>query len=72
MNIGIKPTFKETERTIEVHIINFNKKIYRKKVVVNILQKKREEKYFNHPDLLKKQIEDDILTAQKIISKYNR
>ena len=72
MNIGIKPTFKETERTIEVHIINFNKKIYRKKVVVNILQKIREEKYFNHPDLLKKQIEDDILTAHKIISKYNR
>jgi riboflavin kinase/FMN adenylyltransferase len=24
MNIGVKPTFRETERTIEVHIINFN------------------------------------------------
>ena len=68
MNIGVKPTFRETERTIEVHIINFNKKIYNKKVVVNILQKIREEKYFNHPDLLKKQIEDDISTAHKIIS----
>ena len=68
MNIGVKPTFKESERTIEVHIINFNKKIYNKKVVVNILKKIREEKYFNHPNLLKKQIEDDILTAHKIIS----
>ncbi len=71
MNIGVKPTFKESERTIEVHIINFNKKIYNKKVVVNILQKIREEKYFNHPVLLKKQIEDDILTANKIIGKNN-
>ncbi|GAI21298.1 unnamed protein product, partial [marine sediment metagenome] len=71
MNIGVKPTFRETERTIEVHIINFNKKIYNKKVVVNILQKIREEKYFNHPSLLKKQIEDDILTANKIIAKNN-
>ena len=71
MNIGVKPTFRETERTIEVHIINFNKKIYNKKVVVNILQKIREEKYFNHPDLLKKQIEDDILIAHKIIAKNN-
>ena len=69
MNIGVKPTFKESERTIEVHIINFNKKIYNKKVVVNILQKIREEKYFNHPVLLKKQIEDDILIAHKIIKK---
>ena len=71
MNIGIKPTFKESERTIEVHIINFNKKIYNKKVVVNILKKIREEKYFKHPSLLKKQIEDDILTANKIIGKNN-
>ena len=71
MNIGVKPTFRETERTIEVHIINFNKKIYNKKVVVNILQKIREEKYFNHPSLLKKQIENDILIAHKIIAKNN-
>jgi riboflavin kinase/FMN adenylyltransferase len=68
MNIGVKPTFKELERTVEVHIINFNKTIYNKKVVVNILQKIREERYFNHPSLLKKQIEDDILIANKMIS----
>lgn len=67
MNIGIKPTFKESERTIEVHIMNFNKEIYNKKVAVNVLQKIREEKYFKHPDLLKKQIEDDILTANKML-----
>ena len=68
MNIGFKPTFKETERTIEVHIINFNKKIYNKKVVVNILQRIREEKYFSNINLLKKQIENDILIAHKMVS----
>lgn len=68
MNIGFKPTFKETERTIEVHIINFNKEIYNKKVVVNILQRIRDEKYFKHPNLLKKQIGEDILVAHKMIS----
>jgi len=71
MNIGIKPTFKEIERTTEVHIINFNKKIYNKKIVVNILQKIREEKYFSNTNLLKKQIEEDILIAHKIIAKNN-
>jgi riboflavin kinase/FMN adenylyltransferase len=68
MNIGVKPTFKETERTIEVHIINFNKKIYNKKLVVNIFQKIREEKYFSNTNLLKKQIENDILIAHRMIS----
>lgn len=71
MNIGFKPTFKETERTIEVHIINFNKNIYNKKVVVNIFQRIRDEKYFSNANLLKKQIENDILTAGKIIDKLN-
>ena len=70
MNIGVKPTFRETERTIEVHIINFNRKIYTKKVVVNILQKLREEKFFKHPSLLKKQIEKDILIVHKMIEQY--
>ena len=70
MNIGIKPTFKETERTIEVHIINFNKKIYNKNVIVNTLQKIREEKYFSNTNLLKKQIEEDILIAHKMIEQY--
>jgi riboflavin kinase/FMN adenylyltransferase len=71
MNIGIKPTFKEKNKTVEVHIINFNKSIYNQVVNINILQKIRNEKYFNHPGLLKKQIEDDILKASKIIVKRN-
>lgn len=71
MNIGIKPTFKETERTIEVHIISFNEKIYNQKVVINVLQRIREEKYFSNANLLKKQIEEDILVASKIIDKLN-
>jgi len=72
MNIGVKPTFKETERTIEVHIINFNKKIYNKKVVVSVLQRIREEKYFSNTNLLIKQIENDILIANEIINKNYR
>lgn len=72
MNIGIKPTFKEKNKTVEVHIINFNKSIYNQVVNIDILQKIRNEKYFNHAGLLKKQIEDDILTASKIISKKYR
>lgn len=68
MNIGFKPTFEEKTLTIEVHIINFSKNIYGKMVCINLLQKLRDEKCFSHPNLLKKQIEEDILTAHKMIS----
>lgn len=71
MNIGIRPTFKETQRTIEVHIINFNQNIYNTKVTIDILKKIRNERYFNNTELLKKQIEKDILIASKLIDKRN-
>jgi len=67
MNIGFKPTFEEKHLTVEVHIINFDKNIYKEMVSINILQKIRDEKYFSHPNLLKKQIEEDILIAHKMI-----
>jgi len=67
MNIGFKPTFEEKQLTVEVHIINFDKNIYKEMVSINILQKIRDEKCFSHPNLLKKQIEGDILIANKII-----
>ncbi len=67
MNIGFKPTFEEKQLTVEVHIINFDKNIYKEMVSINILQKIRDEKCFSHPNLLKKQIEEDILIAHKMI-----
>ncbi len=71
MNIGIRPSFKETQRTIEVHIINFNQNIYNKKITISIFKKIRNERYFSNTELLKKQIEKDILIAGKIIDKRN-
>jgi len=71
MNIGIRPTFKEAQRTIEVHIINFKRNIYNKIITINILQNIRNEKFFSNTKLLKKQIEKDLLIACKIIDKRN-
>ncbi len=68
MNIGFKPTFEEKQLTVEVHIINFGKDIYKKMIGINILQKIRDEKCFSHPNLLRKQIEEDILIAHRMIS----
>ena len=72
MNIGFKPTFEEKQLTVEVHIINFGKDIYKKMIGINILQKIRDEKCFSHPNLLRKQIEEDISIAHKMIKKCNK
>jgi riboflavin kinase/FMN adenylyltransferase len=63
LNFGIKPTFsKDLKPIFEVHIFNFNKNIYSKKVRVRFLDFIREEKKFDNIEELKKQISFDIAT----------
>ena len=69
MNIGIKPTFRETERTVEIHIIDFNRDIYNQEISVNVLKKIRDEILFDNPQMLREQIEKDILIAYEMIKK---
>ena len=59
-NYGVKPTFDKTNPILEVHIFNFNKDIYRKKIKVNFLKFIREEKKFESVEKLKDQIIKDI------------
>lgn len=71
MNIGTRPTFNERNRTVEIHILDFNQSIYNKYLNIEILHKIRDEKYFPNAILLKKQIEKDILIARNIVDKRN-
>ncbi|MDQ6600954.1 riboflavin kinase [Bacillus salipaludis] len=68
MNIGVKPTFhKSYEKSIEVHIIDFNQNIYGEFVQVKVLYKIRNEQKFNNIQELKAQINKDIETAKSLI-----
>ncbi len=62
LNFGIKPTFSGTKPLFEVHIFNFDKQIYGKKITVELLDFIREEKKFNSVEELKLQIEKDCKT----------
>jgi riboflavin kinase/FMN adenylyltransferase len=63
LNFGIKPTFSGVQPLFEVHIFNFNKEIYGKKIGVELLEFIREEKKFNSIEELKQQIEKDALNC---------
>lgn len=66
-NLGWNPTFHDQEFSIEVHIINFHQDIYGKNLRVEFVKRLRDEVTFPGPEELIKQIERDILTAQKIL-----
>ncbi len=56
MNIGIRPTFEDGQKTIEVNIFNFNEDIYDKNIQVIVKTRLRSEIKFTNSEALKKQL----------------
>ena len=69
-NIGIKPTFSNNNRNIEVHLLDFYKDLYGIKIKVSFTRRLRKEKKFASPSELVKQIERDVLEARAESSKF--
>ncbi len=63
-NIGVRPTFSETNPVLEVHIFNFNGDIYDKDLEVSFLHFIRPERKFGNIDDLKLQIASDVQGAK--------
>ena len=72
MNIGTRPTFydhgHDKEPTIEVHLFNFNERVYSKDMEVVFIRKLRAEKKFNKIDSLIEQIKEDEKAARRILA----
>jgi len=66
VNVGTAPTFGENELTIEAHILDFNQDIYGREMIIEFLEKIRDEKKFSGVEELKRQISEDIVTARSI------
>ncbi len=63
-NIGVKPTFNDIKRNIEVHLLDFCQDLYGKQIKVSFTRRIRGEKKFATPTDLIKQIEIDINEAR--------
>jgi len=61
LNKGIRPTLKNQDNkpSIEIHIIDFGKKIYGEKITVKFIKKLRDEIKFDNIELLKQQLNKD-------------
>jgi riboflavin kinase/FMN adenylyltransferase len=69
-NIGYSPTFDDHQFTVEVHILDFEQRIYGDDIRVNFVQRIRDEKKFTSIDQLKDQIHKDIAVAREILSNW--
>ncbi len=66
-NIGIRPTIDAENVTIEVHLFDFNKDIYGKRISIAFLSRIRDEMRFNSLSELKVQLDRDALTAKELL-----
>jgi riboflavin kinase / FMN adenylyltransferase len=71
MNIGIKPTFENDpdHRTLEAHLLGFDRMIYDETIQVELIALIRHERKFAGVDELVVQINSDIQTAAAILSR---
>jgi riboflavin kinase/FMN adenylyltransferase len=66
-NIGSRPTFGDTERVVETHILDFSGDIYGSTLQVEFVARIRDERPFENPEALVAQIRRDIDTTQRIL-----
>ena len=67
-NIGYSPTFDDHVYTVEVHILDFDRRIYGDRIRVNFVERIRDEKKFSGLPELSEQIRKDIEYARQTIS----
>ena len=68
VNLGIRPTIAKdkSQRTLEIHLLDFNEDIYGKEIEIRFLQYLRPEKKFANADALVQQIQIDVNQARKL------
>ena len=68
MNIGTRPTFDGHQQTLEVNIFDFDDDLYGREISVSFVQRLRDEKYFDSPEALIRQLQIDSKQAKHILS----
>ncbi len=66
-NIGVRPTIDHGNLTIEVNIFDFNQDIYNKSIMIQFVDRLRDEKKFDNLAALKAQLEIDKKSSLQIL-----
>ena len=67
-SVGVRPTFGNGRRTVEVYILDFEDDIYGESVEVRFHRRIRDERAFDGVESLVKQIERDVADTRRILA----
>jgi riboflavin kinase/FMN adenylyltransferase len=70
-NIGVRPTFGETDVTVETHLLRYAGDLYGRRVRLAFVQRLRDERRFDDVDALRAQIEADQRRADRLFSRLS-
>ena len=59
LNIGTRPTYDGHALTLETHIFDFDDDIYGQRLALAFIDRLRDERRFDSPEELRKQLEED-------------
>jgi riboflavin kinase / FMN adenylyltransferase len=68
LNIGVRPTFGGRQRTVEVHLLDFSGDLYRRWLVVDVVERLRGETAFAGPEALRAAIAADVARARVVLA----
>jgi len=68
-NIGVRPTFDESERLIEVHLLDYHDDLYGKRLTVEFAHRLRPEMRFPDGAALAAQIGQDVARARELLGR---
>lgn len=66
-NIGVRPTFDEPGRTVEVFMLDFEGDLYGRHLKIDLLERLRGEMRFSGAEELKAQIAKDVVQARRVL-----
>ncbi|MEO1054695.1 MAG: bifunctional riboflavin kinase/FAD synthetase [Bacteroidota bacterium] len=69
MNIGFRPTVSGKQKTLEVHLFDFERDVYGESITIFFHQRIREEVKFKDIEALKSQLDQDKALAIEILNK---
>ena len=70
-NIGMRPTFDGHRHTIETHILDFHRSIYRQPMTIRFVARLRSEQHFDSAETLARQMAADVQRAKEILQSQN-
>jgi len=68
-NVGVRPSFDNGQRTVEIHLLDFDRDIYGCDLVVEFVARLRDERRFEDIEDLVSQIDRDSRSAREILGR---